>query len=136
MHLIKWFSLLLFSPSLFAYSIYLYPVAEFSRAPVEELPTKLNIARASLTVEDFEDTHLDPGLRTTLTPGLSSDPHPGAWDGKLASAERNSALFEMDSPGVRLFGVGIGDNDGGGETLSINGGWHVRLGSATSRGRP
>lgn len=118
---------ILFVPSAFSFSIHLLPPGEFSKAPAEELPPRMNAGE--LTVEDFEDDQLVEGLRATLSPSTNPATAPNAWDGKVGSKEVDGALFEFAHPGVRFFGVGIADNDGGGETLSINGGWYINLNS-------
>ena len=72
-----------------------------------------------VAIEDFEDTVLVPGLTANLgTYGSALPDH--AWDGLTASAWGN-ALFTVSLAGIRQFGIGISDNDGGGQTVTVNG---------------
>lgn len=125
--MLKSVALFLFAPAAFAYSVHLFPASEFSGTPAEELSEKMNVS--GLVIEDFEDNQLAEGLRSTLTQSTNPDPAPNAWDGQTGSTEVNAGLFEFALPGVRFFGVGLGDNDGGSEALSINGGWSINLNS-------
>lgn len=71
-----------------------------------------------VAIEDFEDTVLVPGLTANLgTYGSALPNH--AWDGLTASAWGN-ALFTVSLAGIRQFGIGISDNDGGGQTVTVN----------------
>ncbi len=69
-------------------------------------------------VEDFEDATLIAGLTSTLAiDGRDLPNH--AWDG-ITTTVSGYPVFTISLPGIRLFGIGISDNDGGGQTISIN----------------
>lgn len=83
-----------------------------------------------VAIEDFEDGVLIPGLTSNLTTYGASLPN-HAWDGLTASTWGN-ALFTVSLTGIRQFGIGISDNDGGGQTVTVNG--HFTLDLSTVAG--
>lgn len=78
-------------------------------------------------VEDFEDATLVAGLTSSLASDGRNLPN-HAWDG-ITTTVSGDALFTISLPGIRLFGIGISDNDGGGQTITINSLAPLALGS-------
>lgn len=89
-----------------------------------------------LIVEDFEDRELIDGLETNVSGGASADGddtgrerNPSAWDGlRASSAGPELTRFNISIPDVETFAIGVGDNDGDSEVLSINQGPGIPLG--------
>lgn len=80
---------------------------------------------ASFVVEDFEDATLIPGLSANLSSDGRVLPN-HAWDGLTTTISGNAA-FSISLAGIRFFGIGISDNDGGGQTLTVNGSTLINL---------
>ncbi len=69
-------------------------------------------------IEDFEDANYVTGLSS---PNVIPNSSPGnVWDGNSAAAQLAGGIFNITLPNVRIFSIGIGDNDSGGETVVIN----------------
>lgn len=114
---------LLNNPHAHAFEVLLFPAAKVYDPDVRVLHRNLEVGEANLIVEDFEDEKLVAGLATNLMLRDISDPDVGPllWDGSKGAQVPTSIDFKVPIPDVRFFGFGIGDNDGGGERLSING---------------
>src|SRR6185369_3069652 len=103
-----------------AYEIKLFPASAVYDPDTEILHERLGLKGQPLRVEDFEDTELAVWLHTNLQGGGGEGTDRTAWAGNLASAYADLARLEIDLPNVRLLGIGLGDNDGGHERVSIN----------------
>jgi HEAT repeat protein len=111
---------------LLAYDIKLFPASEVYDRDVEFMHERLGVKGQPMKVEEFEDKEVESWLVTNLKPG-ADDTKDSAWAGSRASAMSNSGEFEIRLPRIRVFGVGLGDNDGGTEQISINGNATVEL---------
>lgn len=113
-------------PHLTAFEIKLFPASEVYHQDTAILHERLGLKGQALKVEDFDDERLEDWLGTNLKAG-DDGTEQSAWAGHRASASSNSGEFEIRLPKVRFFGVGLGDNDGGNERVSVNGNPRVQL---------
>ena len=112
-----------------AFRIELFHPDAFSRVPLEHIAGKLGIKTTEFLVEGFESEHPIEGISSTVTGGKDEGgtPSANAWDGTRTSLEHNTAKFTIEQPGVSVFGIGLGDNDFGRESVSVNGNQPVAL---------
>jgi len=109
-----------------AYEITLFTAAQAYNSDVKVLNQNLGLDEGNLIVEDFEDEELIEGLTTNLKGGFPNGST--TWDGMKCSTHESEGQFKLSLPDVRLFGIGLGDNDMvGTEQLSINGGPPIDL---------
>src|SRR5262249_54805878 len=73
-----------------------------------------------------EDDQLESWLTTNVKAG-DKETHDLAWGGERASRPADSAEFNIQLPNARVFGIGLSDDDGGEERLSINGNTPIEL---------
>jgi hypothetical protein len=105
-----------------AFIITLFPAKEAYSRDVSDLNRNLGLNDRDLIAEDFENEPLMAGLTTNLKGGFGVEGAPTVWDGSKTSTYESEAEFKFSLPDIRLFGIGLGDNDAGDEVLSINGG--------------
>jgi hypothetical protein len=103
-----------------AHDVTLFPATKVFDQDPRILHQKLGLEDSGLIVEGFEGEKLIEGLTVTLV--RRDDTPLNLWDGSKAGEIVDQAEFKISLPNVRLFGIGVGDNDGGGEQISINGG--------------
>lgn len=125
--------ILLFAAALLApsqtslgFDIHLFPAPTTYDSDLAVFHERLGIDRGDVIIEDFEDRGLIPGL--SVSGPVMSRNSESAWDGEHAVGPFSEVEFKVRHDNVRLFGVGVGDNDEGGEWVSINGQQEVRLG--------
>ncbi len=107
------------------YEITLFPATKVFDPQPRALHQKLGLDESGLIVEDFEGAKLIEGLTVTL--GAQYDSPLGLWYGSKSGVIDDHAEFRISLPNVRLFGIGVGDNDDGAEQISINGGPPIAL---------
>jgi hypothetical protein len=110
-----------------AYDVTLFPATKVFDQEPRILHQKLGLEDAGLIVEGFEGENLIEGLNVTLV--RRDDTPLNVWDGSKAVEFEDKAEFKISLPNVRLFGIGVGDNDGGTEQISINNGPPIALSS-------
>ena len=108
-----------------AHDVTLYPAAKVFDPQPRILHQKLGLGDVGLIVEGFESETLVEGLTVDLI--RRDDTPENVWDGKKAGEIADKAEFKISLPNVRLFGIGLGDNDGGSERISVNGGPPIEL---------
>lgn len=108
-----------------AHDVTLFPAAKVFDKDPRILHQKLGLENSGLIVEGFEGEQLIEGLTVALT--RRDDTPLNLWDGSKAGEIAERAEFKISLPNVRLFGIGVGDNDGGTEQISINGGPPIAL---------
>ena len=110
-----------------AHNITLFPAAKVFDNNPRIMHQKLGLEDSGLIVEGFEREKLVEGLTVTLTRRDGDGDLLNVCDGSKASEIVDQAEFKISLPNVRLFGIGLGDNDGGTEQISINGGPPIKL---------
>jgi HEAT repeat protein len=110
-----------------AYEIKLFPASEVYDPDTEILHERLGVRGQALKAEDFEDQVMESWLHTNLKGGGGEGTDRTAWAGNMASAHVDSAQLDIDLPNVRLLEIGLADNDGGTERVSVNGNPAVQL---------
>ena len=119
MRILLFFAALLAAPlTSWGYDVHLFPAPTTHDFDLEVFHERLGIDGHDAIIEDFEDRTLIPGLGISVP--LMSWNSKLPWDGKHAAGPFSEVEFKIREDNVRLFGVGIGDNDGGGEWISIN----------------
>ena len=118
------------------YNIVLYPATKIYDSSILEMNNKLGFIGPGFIFEDFEDRDLVSELSmtseasinvTTTTGQLESRYTSSVWDGVQATPLMRDVQFKILTSKVRLFGIGVGDNDLGREKLSINGSPFIQL---------
>lgn len=109
-----------------AFEIKLYPASQVYAEDTEFMHERLGVKSNPLKLEGFEDAVLEPWLRSNLKSG-DKGIEQSVWSGDRTSTLSDSADIKILIPNVRAFGVGLSDNDGGNERISINGNPHVPL---------
>jgi hypothetical protein len=117
--------LLLLCPSLAAFDIKLYPASEVYDADVEFFHERLGVDEQQMSVEEFENDQLASWLSTNLKVGVENTA--SAWVGPRTSTPAESAQFDIQLPNARVFGIGISQDGGGDERISINGNTPIEL---------
>lgn len=105
----------------FAGSAHAYLLSAYDASVYTGDTAALNAALGLTTltaVEDFEDAVPVPGLGSSLASDGRNLPN-HAWDG-ITTTVPGYPVFTIGLPGIRLFGIGISDNDGGGQTITVN----------------
>jgi len=112
----------IFAVNAHGYRIDLFQPDAFSRVPIEHIAEKLAVKADTFLVEGFESEDLIEAIIANVPGGTGPDdgPSPNAWDGSRTSLEQNTASFSIEQRGIRVFGIGLGDNDFGQEAVSIN----------------
>src|SRR5688572_23298243 len=113
-------------PRLAGFDIKLYPASEVYDAELDFFHERLGVNGQTMRVEEFEDDQLESWLQTNLKAG-DAKTIDAAWVGRRTSTPADSAEFEVRLPRARVFGIGLGDNDGGNERISINGNTPIEL---------
>lgn len=108
-------------PKVSAFQITLFPAAAVYDPDAKILHERLGVDGQDLHVEDFEDNELESWLKTDLEGGAGEGADQAPWVGRYTSSVANETRFGIALPGVRIFGIGVGDNDGGSERISVNG---------------
>jgi hypothetical protein len=102
------------------YIIKIFPAHQVFHADPGQLNRNVGIEGFDLTTEDFEDNEFISKL--DVRGKIRSDHRLAVWDGTNAfNFPDSDMVFLLSVRGARVFGVGLGDNDGGSEELSING---------------
>jgi hypothetical protein len=118
--------LLLLCPRLAAFDIKLYPASEVYDADVEFFHERLGVAEQQMSVEEFEGDQPVSWLTTNLGAGEKKTVG-SAWVGQRASTPADSAHFDIQLPNARVFGIGVSNDNGGEECISINGNTPIEL---------
>jgi HEAT repeat protein len=116
----------LLDTTLAGYEIKLFPASTVYTPDLEVLHERLGFNGQKLKAEDFEEAEPADWVRTNLK-GTAQDTARAAWRGRSASTSAENAHIEIRLPGARLVGIGVADNDGGREKLTINGGMPIQL---------
>ena len=114
-----------------AFQVTLLPASQVYDPDTAAMDQRLGFSGGDLLREDFEHEALIPEIKSDLKGRWTgeSENGPNTWDGQWASSPSDdAATFTIQIPAIRRFGIGIGDNDfGGNEELSINGGAPIQL---------